>query len=122
MAQWPEGTAPEDVTSPFHCGERIRAVVRLVRPGVFHDPGAWNREEYLLDQGITSSATIKAEQVDRIGSTRNGFGACWFSSMQRATTARLSALPVAMQNFPEAVRWTPDEAILVAAMAAGPAC
>ena len=40
--------------APFHCGDRIRAVVRLLPPEIYHDPGVWSREDYLLDQGITS--------------------------------------------------------------------
>ena len=43
---------------PFRCGDRIRADVRLLPPEVYHDPGVWSREDYLLDQGITSTASV----------------------------------------------------------------
>jgi competence protein ComEC len=47
--RWPDGEAP---ASGFHCGERVRADARLLQPEVYRDPGAWNRRDYLLDQGI----------------------------------------------------------------------
>ena len=41
--------------APFQCGDRIRAIVRLLPPEIYHDPGVWSREDFLLDQGITST-------------------------------------------------------------------
>ena len=52
-------------TSPaFHCGERIRADARLMQPEVYRDPGVWSRRDYLLDQGITSTATVNVDRVE----------------------------------------------------------
>ena len=56
--RWPNGTASQDSIVAFRCGERLRAKVRMLPPQVYHDPGAWSREEYLLDQGITSSSSV----------------------------------------------------------------
>ena len=53
--RWPE---ERPLHAGFHCGERIRADARLMQPEVYRDPGAWNRRDYLLDQGITSTATV----------------------------------------------------------------
>jgi hypothetical protein len=36
-------------------------------PEVYHDAGVWNREDFLVDQGITSTATVKIDRVERIG-------------------------------------------------------
>ena len=51
----------------FQCGERVRAVVRLLPPESYHDPGVWSRADYLLDQGITSTASVAIDRVDRLG-------------------------------------------------------
>ena len=59
--RWP--SVPDQ---PFRCGERVRALVRLLPPQVYRDPGAWNRQDYLLDLGITSTATLDSERVERL--------------------------------------------------------
>ena len=33
--RWPAGAEP----APFQCGDRIRAIVRLLPPEIYHDPG-----------------------------------------------------------------------------------
>ena len=60
--RWPQGAAGQQ---PFQCGDRLRAVVRLLPPEVYHDPGVWSREEFLVDQGITSTATVSIDRVER---------------------------------------------------------
>ena len=114
--RWPAGTkAPQ----PFHCGERIRAVVRLLPPEVYHDPGVWSRADYLLGLGITSTATVSAHEVERLGSSQGAMPACRVSGWQHATTARLLALPAAMAGLPPALRLTNDDVAMLAAMVAG---
>ncbi|MGB7984821.1 MAG: DUF4131 domain-containing protein, partial [Terracidiphilus sp.] len=61
--QWPQSQAGQ----AFRCGERIRAELRLLRPEVYHDPGVWSRQDSLLDQGITSTATVRIDRVERFG-------------------------------------------------------
>ena len=64
-ARWPaDGIAP----APFRCGQRVRATARLLLPQDYRDPGTWSRTDYLLDQGITSTASVKADQVEVFGS------------------------------------------------------
>ncbi len=65
--RWPAAAPGQPTPRPFHCGERLRAVVRLLPPEIYHDPGVWSREDYLLDQGITSTATVNIDRVDRLG-------------------------------------------------------
>jgi competence protein ComEC len=117
----------------FQCGERVRAVVRLLPPEVYHDPGVWNREDFLVDQGITSTATVNIDRVERLGkagvpSDRSSslgwnspglFLSCRLSGLQRATSARLLALPAAMRGLPAPLRLSQDDAIMLAAMVTG---
>ncbi len=103
----------------FQCGERVRAVVRLLRPETYQDPGVWSRADYLLDQGITSTATVASDRVERPGQAPGAFLACRASGWQHASTTRLLALPAAMRNLPAALRLSEDDAAMLAAMVAG---
>jgi competence protein ComEC len=113
---WPQIAAGQQ---PFQCGERIRTVVRLLPPEVYRDPGVWSREDFLLDQGITSTATVGIDRVDRLGPSSSRFLACRLSGLQHATSARLLALPAAMRRLPAPLRLSQDDAIMLAAMVTG---
>jgi competence protein ComEC len=104
---------------PFRCGERIRAVVRLLPPEIYHDPGVWSREDFLLDQGITSSATVATDRVERLGRAPGAFMSCRVRAWQHASAERLLALPAAMRNFPAPLRLSEDDAAMLSAMVAG---
>ncbi|MGD0292230.1 MAG: ComEC/Rec2 family competence protein [Terracidiphilus sp.] len=114
--RWPEATA---IQQPFQCGERVRAVVRLLPPEVYHDPGVWNREDFLVEQGITSMATVSIDRVERLGPSTGLFLACRVSGLQRASSARLLALPAAMRRLPAPLRLSEDDAVMLAAMVTG---
>ncbi len=103
----------------FRCGERVRAVVRLLRPETYHDPGVWSRADYLLNQGITSTATVATDRVERLGRSPGAFLACRVSGWQHASTTRLLALPAAMRWLPAPLRLSEDDAAMLAAMVAG---
>jgi competence protein ComEC len=112
---WSEGSKP----SAVGCGERIRAVARLLPPQTYRDPGAWDRVGYLLDQNVTSTATVKAERVEQLGVAQRRSWRCVLSTAQHAAAARLLALPAAMRGFPGALRISQDDAIMLAAMLTG---
>jgi competence protein ComEC len=103
----------------FRCGERIRAVVRLLPPERYRDPGVWNRADFLADQGITSTGTATANRVERIGQSPGAYVSCRVKGWQQESTARLMALPAAMRGMPEALRLSDDDAVMLAAMVAG---
>jgi competence protein ComEC len=124
--RWPY--APEQ---PFRCGERVRAIVRLLPPQVFRDPGAWSRQDYLLDLGITSTATTDTVRVERISASPANQSAwrgwsdwtewthCRLSEAQRTASSRLLGLPAATRKLPRPLRITPDDAVMLAAMVTG---
>jgi competence protein ComEC len=118
--RWPAALSPTpSPLQPFRCGERVRAVVRLLPPEIYHDPGVWSRADYLLDQGITSTASVSIDNVDRLGPAPGARLACRVANWQHASTARLLALPARMRNLPAPLRLTPDDAAMIAAMVAG---
>jgi len=118
--RWPlagaSGSAPEPI---IHCGDRLRAQVRLLEPETYRDPGVWNREQFLLDQGVTSTATVSADRVQVEGRAPGTFFGCRLSALQHASTTRLLALPAAMRRLPALLRLSPDDAVMLAAMVAG---
>ena len=97
----------------------MRAVVRLLPPEIYHDPGVWSRADFLLDEGITSSATVAADHIDRMGRSPGAFVSCRVSAWQHASTERLLALPAAMRNLPAPLRLSADDAAMLSAMVAG---
>lgn len=110
---------------PFACGDRIRASARLLPPETYRDPGVWSRASYLLDQGVTSTASINIDRVDRMNriegadSTLRPSIACRLAAAQHLASDRLLALPARMRSFPAPLRLTRDDAILLAAIIAG---
>jgi competence protein ComEC len=120
---WPLKAAASTAPQPFQCGERIRALVRLLPPQVYRDPGVWSRKDFLLDQGITATGTVRIERVERLGLNRQMTGGnrlvCLASNLQHTTSARLLALPAAMSRLPAPLRLTDDDAVMLAAMVTG---
>jgi competence protein ComEC len=114
-ARWPAGSGVQ----AFACGDRVRAVVRLLPPETYHDPGVWSRADFLLDEGITSTATVTIDRVERLGRSPGAFVSCRVSGWQHASTERLLALPAAMRNFPAPLRLSEDDAAMLSAMVAG---
>ena len=114
--RWPASSAQ---LLPFRCGDRLRATARLMLPDDYHDPGAWSRTDYLLGQGITSTAAVGIERVERAGAAPGRFIACRLGQFQHALTARLLALPTAMRNLPAPLWLSENDAAMLAAMVAG---
>jgi competence protein ComEC len=117
--RWPEASSAPADQQPFQCGERVRAVVRLLPPEVYHDPNVWSRRDFLLGQGITSTATVSIDRVDRLGKAPGLSLRCRVSGLQHALSARLLALPAAMRSLPAPLRLSEDDAIMLAAMVTG---
>lgn len=103
----------------FGCGQKIRADARLTLPTVYRDPGAWNYRDYLLEQGITATATVKAEAVSVVGEPELKTFACRISGWQHMASARLMAIPAAMRGLPPLLRLSEDDSIMLAAMVTG---
>jgi competence protein ComEC len=121
--RWPaeaeaQKSAQADI-SAFQCGDRVRAVVRLLRPEIYRDPGVWSRADYLLDHGITSTASVAIDRVERLGQAPGAFFSCRVSGWQHAATTRLLALPAAMRWLPAPLRLSEDDAVMLSAMVAG---
>jgi competence protein ComEC len=116
--RWPHSSVDQAVRA-FQCGERIRAVARLLPPQVYRDPGAWSRADYLLDQGITSTATVTIDRVESLGAANDSSFACRIAGWQQVSSVRLLTLPDSMRRLPAALRLSGDDAVMLAAMTTG---
>ena len=91
----------------FHYGERIRFPAKLKLPRNFHNPGAFDYETYLAENGIAALASAKAEDVDLLpGFTGNRFE-LWRTRIHSSIIAKIHAL------------WPPPQAALIDAMVIG---
>jgi competence protein ComEC len=115
-ARWPDGVS---LPAGFRCGDRIRADARLLPPQIYRDPGAWNRGDYLLDQGITSTATLNADRIVLVDTIGEHSLDCRISGWQHAASAKILGLPPAMRNLPAALRLSKEDAVMLAAMVTG---
>jgi competence protein ComEC len=113
--KWPQGQQPQAVG----CGESIRATARLFPPQMYRDPGAWDQAQYLLDQDVTATASLKADRVEHVPLPRQRSWACLFSEAQHKAEMRLLALPAAMRGLPGPLRISEEDAITLAAMVTG---
>jgi len=117
--RWPQTAPGQPVPQDYRCGDHIRAVARLLPPANYRDPGAWSRTNYLLDQGITSTASVAIERVESLQAVTGVSLDCRVSGWQHAASARLLALPAAIRGFPDQLRLGDDDAIMLAAMVTG---
>jgi competence protein ComEC len=113
--RWPDGAH----VVPLRCGETIRVAARLLTPQSYHDPGVWSRADYLLDQGITATASVSVDVVEKLGSPSRTSAACRVKNLQHEAAERLLALPAAMRGFPAALRLSQSDGIMLAAIVAG---
>lgn len=113
--------------SPFSCGQRIRADVRLLQPETYHDAGAWNSAEYLASRGITATGAVDATQPQvlpaapsprSLSATLESLR-CAFSNAQRIASSRIMMLPALTANLPAVLRMNADDAVVLAAMITG---
>ncbi len=101
------------------CGTRLRADARLLPPETYHDAGVWSRADFLLDQGITSTASVKIERVELLDDRERTSVACRLQEAQHAVGARLLALPGLMRGLPVPLRLSNEDAAMLSAMLTG---
>ncbi|MGB8990169.1 MAG: ComEC/Rec2 family competence protein [Candidatus Sulfotelmatobacter sp.] len=91
----------------FHYGERLRLPVKLKLPRNFRNPGAFDYETYLAENGIAALASAKAEDVQLLpGFTGTRFE-LWRTKIHSSIIAKVHAL------------WPPSQAALIDAMVIG---
>ena len=108
----------------LRCGDLIEAPVRLKVPERYHDPGAWQYADYLLDQGIAAHANVKAAKLHPLGHAAHWDRLdlqCRIHAAQAWAANRVLAYVSSSANtsLPQVLRLTPDDAGMVNAMLFG---
>ncbi len=93
----------------FHYGERIRVTAKLRSPHNFRNPGAFDYQQYLVDQGISVLGSAKAEDVELLPGFSGTRLAAWRSRLHRAVVAKVHQI------------WPERESALIDAMVIGEA-
>lgn len=114
---------------PFNglrCGQHIRAVLRLLPPDTFHDPGVWSLPDYLASEQISATATLTAAQNDSgqprltlLDAANTNSPQCLLNHMRNAAGDRLESLPALTRHLPSLLRATPEDAAMLTALLTG---
>jgi len=91
----------------FRYGERLRFPTKLSRPRNFRNPGSFDYEGYLAEQGIVALASTKAENVEMLPGFAGHRSELWRTGVYRALLERIRRL------------WPGQEAALMDAMLIG---
>jgi competence protein ComEC len=119
-------TGPLSSGTAISCGERLRAVVRMLPPDTFRDPGVWSRAAWLESQQITALATVSTLKRDNsiprlqlLDQSTPKTLPCLLNHWRNAATARLASLPTLTRSLPAPLRATPQDAAMLTALLTG---
>ena len=113
-------TAQNVALPGLHCGDVVEMPLRMKVPERYHDPGAWQYADYLLEQGISVHANLRAEKV-RVTAGSSASLACRLYSAQTWASERMLNYVHSRANLSmaSAVRLTEDDAGMLNAMIFG---
>ena len=113
--------ATNDAQPQLHCGDRLQVPVRLRIPERYHDPGAWQYADYLLDQGIAATTYVPASKLQRLPRDSAPSLRCQvFAAQSWAATRILEyARSPANRGLPELLRLSPADVGMLNAMLIG---
>jgi competence protein ComEC len=110
----------------MQCGQRLRAVVRILPADTFHDPGVWSREAYLETQEISALARVNPARSDGVqprlevlSSPSATSLACLLNRWRDLAATRLQSLPALTRALPRPLRATPEDAAMLTALLTG---
>ena len=98
---------PGDISAIFHYAERIRFSCRLKAPRNFRNPGAFDYEGYLADNGIAALGSTRIEEVELLPGFSGNRMEAWRSRIREHVLHRVHEL------------WRTREAALIDAMVIG---
>lgn len=102
-----EGPRATTSMRAFRYGDRIRCIARLRRPRNFRNPGAFDYEGYLAEQGIAALGSAKFDDVEFLPGFSGNRIERLRSHLQRSVVAKVQQL------------WRADDAALINAMIIG---
>jgi competence protein ComEC len=100
-------TASLPTADIFHYGERLRLAVKLKLPRNFRNPGAFDYQGYLAENGIAALGSAKAEDLRLLHGFTGNRLELWRTRIHASIIAKVHAL------------WPPPQAALIDAMVIG---
>lgn len=97
----------DTATHFFRYGDRLRFSAKLSRPHNFRNPGAFDYEGYLAEEGIAALASAKAAAVERLPGFSGSRAEFWRTRLRRNLTQQIYRL------------WPANQAALVDAILIG---
>jgi competence protein ComEC len=103
----PEGSASDLPRLAY--GDRVRLIARLRLPRNFRNPGAFDYEGYLRGRGISTLASVKADQIEALPGTSGSLPGLWRSRIRHSI----------LEHIRERGLWSREDAALFSAMIVG---
>jgi competence protein ComEC len=112
--------AQDHVMPALHCGDVVQMPMRMRIPERYHDPGAWQYADYLLEQGMSVHATVRSNKVHIIEANPANLR-CRLYAAQNWASGRmlLFVRSTANRRLPPEMRLTEDDAGMLNAMLFG---
>ena len=103
------------------CDDEVRATAALHVPERFLDPGVWDWNAYLHEQGIGALGSVKAQDLVVFGQGRGWNFRCWLYSLQQTASRRLMDFAAEPRNarLPTFLRINSEDASMLTAMLTG---
>jgi competence protein ComEC len=104
------------------CNYEVRATLALHPEERFLDPGVWDANAYLHQQGIGALGSVNPRRLSVLAHGRRRMLSCWLHSLQEAASSRLIDFGTAPQNNSRLPRFfliNHEDAAMLAAMLAG---
>ena len=115
IVAWPRGFAMPEL----HCGSTLQATAQIKIPSHYVGPGLWSRTNYLLTQGVTSTARLSGKDLALLPGRSRPSVECYFAELRNHASESLVALPAAMRGYPAWLRLTPADGVLLASLITG---
>jgi competence protein ComEC len=90
-------------------GDRVRLIAKLHLPRNFRNPGAFDYEGYLSSRGISTLASVKAEEVEVLPGRSGSLLGLWRSRLRRSI----------LEHIHRRGLWSREDAAIFAAMIVG---
>jgi competence protein ComEC len=114
--------APVDQPFPrLACNDEIRATLALHQEERYLDPGVWDANAYLHQQGIGALGSVTPSRIVTVAAGRSRNLRCWLHSIQEAASSRLIDFAADPRNarLPHFLRIDHEDATMLTAMLTG---
>lgn len=111
----------EEPLPQLACGNQVHATLALHQEERFLDPGVWDANEYLHEQGIGALGSVDPQRLTVAAPGRRRSLSCWIHSLQESASSRLIDFASDPRNtrLPQFLRIDHEDATMLTAMITG---